>query len=472
MSLPISRIRIRKFMSIEELVFTPGAITVFKGKNGRGKTAALQGILSLFRGGVASMVREGETEAELGVLLRDDTTIDRRIKAEGKQPRALIKPQGGAAVGSPATWLKERVDDLINPLDFVTAAPEDRENWLLQAVPQKVTPGELLEALGPETTWAVSVDDIEKAAGEHALIAIDRISTRIFDARTEANTTARGKRASQEQLRGSLPPADDEATDWAVVENELARQLGGIDAELKAARRAADLKAANEQAAAGSDFEAARKTVVADINARIATLRTEGERRIADALAERNRRVADANTLSANENQAAEAAASANRGGLGESLGEARAKRAEAERVANTRVIIEGMESEALALEQSRAELTGALARFGALKTKLLERMPLAGIEPRNGQLYRNGIIFERLNTAQVMDIAMEVAELRAGRIGLVCVDGIERLDSENKALWYERARNSGLNFFFSEVTDDEGLIIEGAEAVEGAAVA
>jgi energy-coupling factor transporter ATP-binding protein EcfA2 len=106
-------------MAIEELAFEPGAITLIRGKNGRGKSSVANAIVAAFQGSKGSFVRDGETEAKIVVLLNNGTTIDRRIKREGKQPPPRIKPVNGPAVSSPAAWLEEQVDAMINPLDFI-----------------------------------------------------------------------------------------------------------------------------------------------------------------------------------------------------------------------------------------------------------------------------------------------------------------------------------------------------------------
>lgn len=457
MPLPIAKISIRRFAAIEEKEFSPGAITRLRGRNGVGKSTVLNAILAAFKGTKGEFVREGESEAQVVVLLNDETTIERRIKREGKQPQPRIKPQGGAAETAPAAWLRDQVDDLINPLEFITAPPDRRLAWLLEALPVKLSADELQEAVGK----LVPRTELEKAAQEHGLVAIEKIMPRVWDSRKDANVGARAKRASAEEFRQTLPPADDEDTDWAVVEQQLSQEIGAAMASQKSDAEASAVERDRLKREADADYATARERIIDDVNRRIEAIRNEGQMSLAEIARERDRKKSDADVANATRQQAATQMLADSTAPLSESLGTARAKRQEAERAANTRRMVARLEEEAAALDAQWELYNAAIQGLESLKDRLLERMPLEGIDCREGRIYRGGLPFEVLNTAQCIDIAMEVAELRAGKIGLVCVDGFERLDPENQRLWYERARNSGLHFIFTEVTGDPELVID-----------
>ncbi|MNE63998.1 hypothetical protein D3C80_1593820 [compost metagenome] len=91
--------------------------------------------------------------------------------------------------------------------------------------------------------------------------------------------------------------------------------------------------------------------------------------------------------------------------------------------------------------------------------------MPIPGLEVRDGEVFRNGITFDRLNTAQQVDIAVEIAKLRAGELGVICVDGIEALNSQAFDEFRERALQSGLQLFVSRVSDEEFTVKTSTQA-------
>lgn len=73
-----------------------------------------------------------------------------------------------------------------------------------------------------------------------------------------------------------------------------------------------------------------------------------------------------------------------------------------------------------------------------------------------DGQILVNKIPFDRLNTAQQIQIAIEVAKLRAGELNIVCLDGLERFDSDTYNEFKEQIIKSGLQAIITKVSDEE----------------
>jgi hypothetical protein len=121
------------------------------------------------------------------------------------------------------------------------------------------------------------------------------------------------------------------------------------------------------------------------------------------------------------------------------------------------------MIDESAALKAEAEAATAALEALEAYKSELLHALPIPGLEVRGPEIYFDGVVFDRLNTAKRVEIAVEVAKLRAGTLGLVCVDGIELLDSEAFEAFREQAINSGVQLVVTRVGDGE-LNIEASE--------
>jgi chromosome segregation ATPase len=119
-----------------------------------------------------------------------------------------------------------------------------------------------------------------------------------------------------------------------------------------------------------------------------------------------------------------------------------------------TRTTIRTMRDEADALEEDAAGQTKTLDALAAYKSELLDSLPISGLEVRDGEIYREGVVFDRLNKAQQVEIAVEIAKLRAGALGVICVDDLEMLDSGHFEAFRKQALDSGLQLFVTRVSD------------------
>jgi len=105
-------------------------------------------------------------------------------------------------------------------------------------------------------------------------------------------------------------------------------------------------------------------------------------------------------------------------------------------------------------LKDESEKLSGALTGLDNLKENLLRELPIQGLEIKEGEIYCKDIIFDKLNTAEQVKIAVEVAKLRANELGIICVDGIERLDKDTFNEFKSKAIESGLQMIVTKVGD------------------
>ena len=107
-------------------------------------------------------------------------------------------------------------------------------------------------------------------------------------------------------------------------------------------------------------------------------------------------------------------------------------------------------------LDQVRA----AIERLRDLKVRALGDLPIRGLDIQDGELFHEGIPFHRLNTAQQILVALELATATAGQLGLIIMDGIERLDCETQAKLREAimSRDDDLHFIMTKVIDSAEL--------------
>ena len=125
-------------------------------------------------------------------------------------------------------------------------------------------------------------------------------------------------------------------------------------------------------------------------------------------------------------------------------------------RAEKTREILAAAERDADKAEVDSRALTEALERIDALKASLLEKLPIKGLEIREGVVFVDGLPFERVNSARQIEVAFQVAKLRAGKVGLIVADGLERFDEETYRTFEAAAASAGLQFVVGRVGSGE----------------
>jgi len=431
----ISHVRISNILGIDQLEFDAGQFNEISGANGLGKTSVLEAIKSVFQGGHdATLLRNGAEKGEIVLVLDDGQEITKRVTETGSD---TVLRRDGKHVNRPAAAIKALTDLLsINPVDFLLAKPKERAKVLLESMPLEADPARIEAITGQKV----------KATGLHALVVIGEARQQLFDMRTEINRAARQKESTVEQLRQALPelPEGVETGD----EDALREQI-------EEARRARDEK-------------------LEKIAAKLARVRDEArisKQAIDDKLAEDIQKLRDAAEteraavgviLSDNEKRAAEAKAKASdecvalTSPLEQAVAVIKSNRdAAAKREASLK-IIDQMDAEAVELRSNSDGLTQALDELEAYKQELLAELPIDGLEIRDGELYRNGVHLDRLNTAQQVQIAVELAKLRAGDLAVCCVDRLELLDTETFQQFRDGMQGSGLQMFVTRVTDGD----------------
>lgn len=292
----------------------------------------------------------------------------------------------------------------------------------------------------PEKIRTIVGDPAFPVVGDHALRQIDNAYTVVFDERTGTNRAARDKEATIKELAATLPPATE--TDVSPEDDAaLMVRLNGIDAAKTARLAEIDGKL--------SGYRSEHETKVAGLRGQIEALQTQVGEEIAD-FANTQTRAGAARETSTNEfaEQRAPVAAA---------LASIHSNRDAAIRAKQTRETVDRMETEAEALREDGRRQTAALDSLLAYKSELLrDGLPIDGLEVRDGEIFRHDVPFDRLNKAQRVEIAIELAKLRAGEMKLICVDDFEMLDAEHFAAFQEQALASGLQLIVTRVTDGD----------------
>lgn len=471
----VNRIRIRNILGIEELDIRPGKVTVIEGANASGKTSALEALKAVFKGGHdATLIRRGAKEGEVVLEIGpDDVEVTKKVRPLTSSLEARHPTMG--KISASQTWLNGLVDALsVNPIEFLVAS--DRARKLLEAMPLELPRERLQEAME-----GTGLEAPAPSGRVHALELIDSARKIVYDERTGVNRVAKEQRTTAEQLRASLPAGAGEADQANHVgalerrqkdlERKLAGEVSRIDVEVEKqvsrvnaqlAEVTGDLKDRIRDAEREAEEEIARirerlQATKERINAEIESLEHEAETQVEQLRAD---------AVSSKEDLQIEVQPEINK--LEAAIGAARERAKAAERDANTRRMVEEARAKAEAHEAKSRVLTSALERLDALKGGLLEALPIEGVTIQDGEVHRYGIPFPRLNTAEQIKLCVEVAKLRAGKLSLVCVDGLERLDDPTFDLFVQELVSSGLEAVVTRVTEGPLKVTAFGEEVVG----
>lgn len=440
----VSALRIHNVLGIVDAEIKPGAVTIVQGSNGRGKTSIIEAFKAVLKGGHdGTLLRNGEESGEIVMILSDGTEIEKRIRPADSKTK-VTHPDFGQ-LSKPAQFLDGLRDIFaINPVEFLTAKPEKRVELLLSAIPLTVSPIDLAGI----AELCSSKPDLSR----HALQVLAGIAKDLFDQRTGINRSAKDKRASVEELRRALP--EDPGPDGANV-------LAAVELEYSDFRENCEAAKAEVQTKANSlvnDLEDQKRTAVEALNRKrdeeIEEIRTAYARQVdavRNGINQRVQLVSDAagkelETIAQNRISKTQQFESA--------LAKARSNAEAFIRSKSAREHIARMQAGAETLEADAQTLSAALSELDVVRGNLLEKLPIKGVTLADGDIFVDGVPFDRVNESRRIRLAIEIAMLRAGNLPFMAVDGAERLDSTSLQTLGDVAVEMGIQLVLSKVTD------------------
>ncbi len=479
----VNRVSIRNVLGIEELEFAPGQVTVIEGSNASCKTSILEAIRAAVGGGHdATLLHNGAEQGEIVLVLEDGVEIQKTITGSDSTV-AVVHPEFGA-IKKPQTFIDKMYDALsVNPIQFLTKG-RDRLKNLLEVLPLQVAEDEVRSLLPEPVDTAIKPGEIDFS--KHGLVVLNTLDKRLRDDRTGVNRAAKEKQATAKQMREALPAAAFDETDWAKanantqakylelqqstlkrqeeIKAEATRQERMVDADKAAENNKISLDLAVSLAAAKAEAEAQIKA----IETRLARETEAIQKRFADQLNAADQefhqqyiQVAHNRDLVLDHLQAEYEPRHKE---LIEKLADSKAKAETQSQAKSTLEFIQRTESDVTELQQESELYTNALQGLETFKVQLLQSLPIKGLEIREGEIYLDGIHLDRVNKARQIQLAIEVAKLRAGKLGIVVVDDLEHLDPETFEAFAQEAAKSGLQFIVSRVSSG-ALRIKNAQA-------
>jgi DNA repair ATPase RecN len=417
----IESIRIENVFGVRELEFSPDGVTVIRGDNDTGKTSVLRAINQLLGGGHnRQALRKGADKGEVRFVLDDGTEVYARLTENDTYYRI----DGDSDLT--ARQLLESIQDEIsvNPIQILQARPQDRGQILLEAMPMRLKQDSLSEALSP-LKGKINVDPPSEIVQRdaHALEVLGDKSTgligTLYEQRQEMHGAKRDKQGTVSDLEQSVEQHKDP--------EELKDERDKVQKDLQARRQ-------DKQEALDEVDEWEKEQI----------------EKIRDEANEKREEVREHHDPIIN--------------GVRSTRERIQERIEQAEKAEQTKDIIEERRKELAELEDRYGRLSEAIDNLRDLRTDFADDLP-GGVEvDEDGEIVDDDDIrFENWNEERQVRFAARIAEMRAGRLKLIPIDGIEKLVGDQREAFIQRASESDAQYILTEAVAGEKLTINHA---------
>ncbi|MDN0032603.1 AAA family ATPase [Oscillibacter ruminantium] len=119
-----------------------------------------------------------------------------------------------------------------------------------------------------------------------------------------------------------------------------------------------------------------------------------------------------------------------------------------------------GMQDETDALQAEADELTRKIELARELPAQILAKatIPVAGLTVEDGIPLINGLPISNLSDGELLELCVDITVSKPGQLGIILVDGAERLDKDSRKRLYDKCKAKGLQLIATRVTDSEEL--------------
>lgn len=421
--LRVEEIRIENVFGVRELAFDPDGVSVIKGDNDTGKTSVLRAISLLLGGGhdpeaLHKDAESGRVEFELD----DGTKVYSSLTQNHTYHR--VETYGDAFDGEMSSRdILEAIQDEIsvNPIQILQARPQDRGQILLEAMPMTLDQDSFHGALRPlDGDWPGFPFNAEQLHSDHALEVLgDKSSGAIgtlYEQRQELHGAKRDKEGTVNDLEDAVGEHDDPETlkdtrDRVIVEQrEIERQKEGAIEQVNEWEKEEIERIRSEAKEKRDDLRETYQPQTTELEKRRERLNEKIE---------------------------------------------------QAERAQQTVETLETRKAELDELEDRYDRLTEAIENLRDLRTDFAEDLPEGVQIGDEGEIYSgDGIPFENWNEERQVRFGAKIAEMRRGKLGLIPIDGIEKLVGDQREAFLGWARESDAQFILTEAVPDQELTV------------
>lgn len=413
----VTQITIENVFGIEELSFDPDGVSIIRGDNDTGKTSVLRAILLLLGGGHdEEALRKGAEKGEVRFELDDGTEVYARLT----ENNTYYKIEGRDDVTA-RQLLSELQDEIsVNPVQILRARPKDRGQILLEAMPMRLDQNTFYDAITPLGDDAADIVGEPDVTTAHALKVLGdksggAIGT-LYEKRQELHGAKRDKQGTVSDLEQSVEQHDDP--------EELKERRDEVQKDLQVRRQ--DKQESMDEI---DEWEQAQIQKIREE----ARMKREEAREHHDPIIE----------------------------GVRDTRERLTERIEQAEKAEQTKDIIEERRAELSELEDRYERLSEAIENLRALKIDFADDLPSGVQVGEDGEIVgEDGIRFERWNEERQVRFAARIAEMRAGELKLIPIDGIEKLVGEQREAFIKRASESDAQYIVTEAVADEPLSV------------
>jgi len=420
--------------------------TIFKGKNGLGKSSLLHAIGNVVMGSAAlsgiARVIEGEYfEPEVTLVLKgiDGAAEERITKTAEKTP--TIKSRIGASAAfetrkKPGEYLRVISDQGADPAKFLNASAKEQVEMLLESLSLTWDDARVRGILGE----FAAVVDAEALPMEHLhpLQRIQAVRDSIFRARTGVNRDEKAKRSAADQTLRDAPAEIPE----------------GLEDRIAAKRQ--------EIETLSVDVTTENLRITSNFRARVDSAEAAREAAIQKAKAEYDKAVAAAKEDAA-EARAAVVVTTRKLDKANDDLSRLLRDQTDATKARTMHETAARFVADADSLKGKAERMTATIAALEAEKANMASDIPIEGLSISDGEIKIATVPLSQINTARRVAVAFSVATLRSKGLALrACfIDNMESLDDDHRAHLMRIAQTEGVYIFGAMVSSDDTLQIE-----------
>ena len=468
-----TKIIIKNLFGIREAALD-GRSVELAGPKGSGKTSVLDAIRYALtnRSDRDYIIHQGADEGEIIIETDTGLSIDRKTRATKAD---TVKVRDGSMLQTrPAEFLSGIFTPLqLNPVAFTQLSRQEKNRVILSLIDFawdmnwiKEQFGEIPQGVDYSKHILEVLSDIQAESGVY------------FQSRQNLNRDIRNKQAFIADIAKDIPPHYDAARWEAYPTREKYQELErireansrieraksfreGFDAK----KRGLEAERAIQLTAIEQDISAQREAITGDIQrmeAQIAAAREKldglaqrrkereelEDARFRESLAKLERDVGVADQYAEQEIQDTSA--------LSAELDEAEQMRSHLNEYRRMR----DMQTELDELTARSQALTDKIELARELPATILAQatIPVEGLTVEDGVPLIHGLPISNLSDGELLELCVDITVSKPGQLGIILVDGAERLDSVSRERLYAKCKAKGLQLIATRVTDSEEM--------------
>ena len=468
-----TKIVIKNLFGIREAALD-GRSVELAGPKGSGKTSVLDAIRYALtnRSDRDYIIHQGADEGEIIIETDTGLSIDRKTRTTKAD---TVKVRDGSMLQTrPAEFLSGIFTPLqLNPVAFTQLSRQEKNRVILSLIDFvwdmnwiKEQFGEIPQGVDYSKHILEVLSDIQAESGVY------------FQSRQNLNRDIRNKQAFIADIAKDIPPHYDAARWEAYPTREKYQELERIREAnsrierakafregFEAKKRGLEAERDIQLAAVAQDISAQRESITGDIQRLEAQLAAAREKldglaqrqrereeleqaRFRESLAKLERDVGVADQYAGQEVQDTSA--------LSAELDEAEQMRSHLNEYRRMR----DMQTELDELTARSQALTDKIELARELPATILAQasIPVEGLTVKDGVPLIHGLPISNLSDGELLELCVDITVSRPGQLGIILVDGAERLDSVSRERLYAKCKAKGLQLIATRVTDSEEM--------------